>query len=221
MPTAPADDVPHADLAAALLDPNSYPRNLPALVTLTNATRTGIWNAPEQGFALVQKIAPFETQIDRLGRTPLAAPITIHVDSVALAGVAQTRQVLTSEFRAGCLSLARHRRGHSRPGGRAVAGGIRRGRRCRGRRRRHECDRGVRRDHDRSRAARTVSASRPAVARHARGGLARDAAATSAATHPHPAHRCGSRSQVGAASTTFADAWAARGSLLRRTEGVG
>ncbi len=85
-------------LAAAFADPLSYPATTPAAVTLTRASRDGVWNAPEQPLTLVQKVAPFETQIDRVGRTPLAAPITFHLDAVAIDGRATTHQLVTSEF---------------------------------------------------------------------------------------------------------------------------
>ncbi len=86
------------ELAAALDDPLNYPRTAPVGVTLTNAARDGIWNAPEQPLRLVQKVAPFEIQIDRVGRTPLAAPTTIHLDSVAIDGDAASHDLVTSEF---------------------------------------------------------------------------------------------------------------------------
>jgi hypothetical protein len=85
-------------LVAALNDPLSYPRTAPASITLTRTKRDGIWNAPEQPLTLVQKTVPFDIQIDRVGRTPLATPITIHLDNVTVAGGAAAHDLVTSEF---------------------------------------------------------------------------------------------------------------------------
>lgn len=95
--TVQAEDV-HAALATALVDPASYPNKLPDLVALVDRERSGIWSAPEKPFVLVQKIAPLDTPIERLGGKPLAAPVTLTRGAVTVGTSTLPPQPALTEF---------------------------------------------------------------------------------------------------------------------------
>jgi len=208
-----------AELDAALANPESYPSAFPRDVTLVAKARAGVWNAPEQPFTLLQKVAPLDTQIDRMGRTPLAAPMTLHLESVTFGGAAPHRSSMTTEFApAAYLSMDTDAAVHAPlaelwPCGFAAADdAVACG---------DAAEMIAQLDEITIDRAQQVPPPRrtlpfPTVVRAA--WLAIGAASPNKPVRVRAAQFA---SEASAAGGTFADAWKARGAVLRRTEGLG
>ena len=93
----PTADV-HSLLAATLDEPASFPNATPSDVALANAERTGVWNAPEQPFAFVQRVAPLDTAIERMDATTFAAPVTLVRGPVVLGASPANATVASADF---------------------------------------------------------------------------------------------------------------------------
>lgn len=214
--TSQASDV-HALLAAALTASESFPNSTPGDVTLAQATRTGIWNAPEQPFAFVQKVAPLDMPIDRVDATTFDAPITLATGPVTISSSAQNKVPLLSEFSpAAFLDLDTDAALHA-PLGELWPAGFEAG------------DAAVCGDSlaalaeleeivvDRAHHA-------PVRRRFDLSGLVRaQFAASNGVPAPTPLRVLPARfaSRLSDAPSTFGDAWSKRGTLVRRTENQG
>jgi hypothetical protein len=206
----------HAALAAAISDPASYPNRTPGLVTLVDRERAGVWSAPEQPLLLVQKIAPLDTQIERLGGKPLATPLTLARGAVTVGTSTQPPQPALTEFAPALyLALDTDAAVHAPmaelwPGGFSAADDV-------------ACDEAV----EATATLDEIVVDRQHLIRRRVVGwhpsvLVAWHATTVATVKPSPIRvkpaRFASASTT-AVGTSFAVAWAARGTALRRTEG--
>jgi hypothetical protein len=92
-----ATDV-HAAIAKTVTDPESYPNAHPGDISLAKLARTGVWNAPEQPLAFLQKVAPLDTQIERIDASALSPAVTLVRGPVSIGGAVQQPAPSLSEF---------------------------------------------------------------------------------------------------------------------------
>ena len=85
-------------LRAAVRDPGNYDIRSPGGITLTKVLRSGVWATPERGLRMIQNVAPLDVPIDRIGRSEFSAPVTLHIERVAIGGLAQPTKMQTAEF---------------------------------------------------------------------------------------------------------------------------
>jgi hypothetical protein len=208
----------HQMLVQTVTAPESYPNTQPGDVALVKVERPGIWNAPEQPLAFLQKVLPLDTRIERIDSTTLSPPVTLARGPVTITGRSHDPVAALSEFSpAAFLELDTDAALHAPlgelwPAGFTVGDDVAAGD-----------------DHPAvalldeitiDRAQRVKKPQRYKVSTAVLSAWSAPSLAV-VATTPIRVKPVRFTSRIGDAPTTFASAWAARGTVLRRTKGVG
>ncbi len=205
-----------SQIVAALTEPTSYPNRTPGGVTLVRGERPGVWSAPEQPLTFVQKYVPLDMQIERINASPLARPTTFSIGPVSIGGHDRAKAPALSEFApAAFLSLDTDAALHAPlaelwPAGFSVGDEVAVGH-----------IEGATAKLDEITVDRKQHARRPRrveVSDFVRAHLA--LAGVQPTAPPVRVRRPTYASRLGDAPATFGKAWAVRGTLMRRAEGI-